>query len=224
MELTPERKQQIEEEERRRVAEERYRAQVRTNLNVPPSPTLPPPLPHAQEPVSRKAPVWLWVLGILAVVVAGVVILMKNMDTSTLRPTSPTAATGARAPGRRYVPVSQKIASGQIGVRAKDYMQYQFQITPDMRNAHISGHFSASGGSGNDIEVVIATEDEFANWINGHQARVFYSTQGRKTTDTFDVHLAPGMYYLAFNNRFSAITAKNVLLDVDLDSEKMETY
>jgi hypothetical protein len=163
-------------------------------------------------------------LGILAVVVAGVVILMKNMDTSTLRPTSPTAATGARAPGRRYVPVSQKIASGQIVVRAKDYMQYQFQITPDMRNAHISGHFSASGGSGNDIEVVIATEDEFANWINGHQARVFYSTQGRKTTDTFDVHLAPGMYYLAFNNRFSAITAKNVLLDVDLDSEKMETY
>lgn len=109
-------------------------------------------------------------------------------------------------------------------VRANGYVQYRFQITPEMREAHVAGRFNASGGSGNDIEAVIATEDEFTNWVNGHQARVFYSTQGRKTTDTFDVRLAPGTYYLGFNNRFSALTAKDVFLEVDLNYQRMETY
>ena len=40
------------------------------------------------------------------------------------------------------MPVSQKIASGQIVVRANGYVQYRFQITPDMRNAHVSGRFN----------------------------------------------------------------------------------
>jgi hypothetical protein len=122
----------------------------------------------------------------------------------------------------RYIPVSQKLASGQIVVRARGYVQYKFEVTPEMRNAHVSGRFNASGGNGNDVEAVIATEEEFTNWVNGHEARVFYSTQGRKTTDTFDVRLAPGTYYLAFNNRFSALSAKDVFLEVDLEFQRVE--
>jgi len=90
-----------------------------------------------------------------------------------------------------------------------------------MGNAHVNGRFNASGGTGNDIEAVIATEDEFTNWINGHQARVVYSTQGRKTADAFDVRLAPGTYYLAFNNRFSAFASKNLSLQVDLNYQRL---
>ena len=210
MELTPERKQQIEEEEKQRLAEEQYRAQVRENLTAAPGPSLPPP--RAPELARRKSRVGL-LLAILAVVIVGAIILENRNSTSA-----------PFAPSIRYVPATQKIATGQIVVRANGYVQYRFQITPDMRSAHVSGRFNASGGTGNDIEAVITTEDEFTNWVNGHQARVFYTTQGRKTTDTFDVHLGPGTYYLAFNNRFSAFSSKEVFLEVDLNYQHMETH
>jgi hypothetical protein len=219
--LTPERRQQIEEEERLRLAEEQYRAHVRANLSASTGPSVPPSTPRAPEPPQRKSRVG-WLLGVLAVVIVGAVILANR--TSAPASDSPASATPARAPSIRYVPASQKIASGQIVVRANGYVQYHFQITPEMRSAHVSGQFNASGGAGNDIEAVIATEAEFTNWVNGHQARVFYSTQGKKTTDTFDVRLAPGTYYLAFNNRFSAITAKDVFLEVGLNYDRAETY
>lgn len=223
MELTPERKQQIEDEEKQRLAEEKYRAQVRASINPTSGPSVPRSAPRPPEPEQRKSRVAL-LLGILAVVIVGAFIVVNSNSTRTPAPDSPGAVAAARAPSVRYVPVSQKIASGQIEVRASGYVQYRFQITPEMRDAHVSGRFNASGGTGNDIEAVIASEDEFTNWINGHQARVFYSTQGRKTTDTFDVRLGPGTYYLAFNNRFSALSAKDVFLEVDLNSQRMETY
>lgn len=221
MELTPERKQQIEDEEKQRLAEEHYRAQVRASLNTNTGPSVPQPAPRAPEPPQRKSRVG-WLLGVLAVVIVGAVILANR--TSAPASDSPAAAAPVRAPSVRYVPATQKIASGQIVVRANGYVQYRFQITPEMRSAHVSGQFNASGGTGNDIEAVIATEAEFTNWVNGHQAQVFYSTQGKKTTDTFDVRLGPGTYYLAFNNRFSALTAKDVFLEVDLNYQRMETY
>ena len=120
--------------------------------------------------------------------------------------------------------MSQKIATGQVVVKAHGFVQYRFQITPNMRDARISGSFNASGGSGNDVDAVIAAESEYPNWINGHQARVFYGTQGRKTTDSFDVRLGPGTYYFALSNRFSAFSDKYVFLNVDLNYSKMETY
>ena len=210
MEPTPERKQQIEEEEKQRLAEEQYRAQVRANLTAAPGPSFAPPRPP--ELARRKSRVGL-LLAILAAVIVGAIILENRNSTSA-----------PFAPSIRYVPATQKIATGQIVVRANGYVQYRFQITPDMRSAHVAGRFNASGGIGNDIEAVVTTEDEFTNWINGHQARVFYTTQGRKTTDTFDVQLGPGTYYLAFNNRFSAFSSKEVFLEVDLNYQHVETH
>jgi hypothetical protein len=223
MELTPERKQQIEDEEKQRLAEEKYREQVRASMNPTAGPNVPPSTPRAPEPAHRKSHVGL-VLGIFAAVIAGIVILVNSNSTHTPASDNLGTASAARKPSVRYVPVDQKIASGQIVVRANGYVQYRFEITSEMRNAHISGQFNASGGTGNDIEAVIAKEAEFTNWVNGHQAHVFYSTQGKKTTDTFDVRLAPGTYYLAFNNRFSALTSKDVFLEVDLNYDRMETY
>jgi hypothetical protein len=217
IELTPERKQQIEEEEKQRLAEEQYRAQVRVNLNASAGPSIPHTAPGAGEPSQRKSRVGL-LLGILAVLAVVAVIMVNSNSVHPLASGSP------GPPSVRYVPVDQKIASGQILVRANGYVQYRFQITPEMRNAQVSGQFNASGGTGNDIEAVIATESEYTNWVNGHQAKVFYSTQGKKTTDTFDVRLAPGTYYLALSNRFSALTSKDVFLEVDLKYQGMETY
>lgn len=79
-------------------------------------------------------------------------------------------------------------------------------------------------GRGNDIQAVIADEANDTNWINGHQAQVFWTTQGKQTTGSMNVRLRPGMYYLAFSNRFSAFTAKQVFLDIDLSYKKAETY
>ena len=70
----------------------------------------------------------------------------------------------------------------------------------------------------------MASAGEYTNWINGHQAQVYYSTQGRKPTDTFDLRLGPGTYYFALSNKFSMFTDKYVFLEVDLNYNKMETY
>jgi hypothetical protein len=70
MELSPKRKQQIEEEETQRLAEEHYRAQVRANLNTTHSPSVPPSAPRAEDPGRRKSHVGL-LLSILAVAIVG---------------------------------------------------------------------------------------------------------------------------------------------------------
>ena len=222
MELTPERKQQIEEEEKLRLAEEQYRTQVRASLNTTASQTA-PAAPERRKSFEERHVGLLLV--ILAVVVIGVVIVFNlNTRSTDSDAATPRSARSSSAPRVRYVPVSQKLATGQVVVKAHGYVQYRFQITPDMREARISGSFNASGGSGNDVEAAIAAESEYTNWINGHQARVFYGTQGRKTTDSFDVRLGPGTYYFAVSNRFSALSDKYVFLNVNLNYSKMETY
>jgi hypothetical protein len=219
MELTPERKQQIEAEERRRAAEEQYRAQVRAGLSTPPGPGVSQPVPHTPGPKTWKP--LAWALGILAVLIVGAVFISRNIARTS--PSGVAVANDGAGAGVA-VPVTQKIATGQIVVRPKGYVRYRIQIADGMLQAHVSGHFNASGGSGNDIAAVIATEDEFANWINGHAAHAFYSTQGKTTTDTFDVRLAPGTYVLAFSNTFSAVSSKDVFLEVFLNYQQMETH
>ena len=49
-------------------------------------------------------------------------------------------------------------------------------------------------------------------------------TQAKETTGSMNVRLRPGMYYLAFSNKFSAFTAKQVFLDIDLNYKTTETY
>ena len=77
----------------------------------------------------------------------------------------------------------------------------------------VVGKFEATGGSGNDIESVITDADNFENWKNGHQARVFYQS-GRTTVGNVNALLNPGRYYLAFNNRFSVLTSKRISSDI----------
>lgn len=222
--LTPEERERIEDEERKRHAEEQYRAEVRSRLQ----PVSPPPMP---APVKSANPLP-WIVGIGAVVVIGALIMSNASTTSRAkdRDDAPAArAVSARVaappiPRTRYIPVSQKLATGQILVRAGGYVQYRITITPEMVEPVITGSFNASGGSGNDINAVIVDEMNYTNWINGHEARAFWGTQGKKTTDNFEVRLRPGQYYLVFSNKFSAFTDKQVFLEVDLNHKRAETY
>jgi hypothetical protein len=63
--------------------------------------------------------------------------------------------------------------------------------------------------------VVIASPPEFENWINGHQAQLYYSTD-KVTNGTIDRLLPPGDYTLAFDNRFSAFSRKEVTGEITL--------
>jgi hypothetical protein len=212
--LTAEDQKRIEDEEKHRIAEEQYRAEVRARLQPPPT--------------TRRRTKYSWLLGvcIVAVIITLLLISLNARRGSDPAPGSVARAASSaapRAPSIRYVPVTQKIASGQVAVRAHGYVLYRIEVQPSMRAARVSGSFNASGGIGNDVAVVIATEPEFANWINGHQANVFYAT-GRKTTGSFDVQLAPGRYCFAINNTFSLISQKYVFLDVNLDYQRIEMY
>lgn len=216
MELTPEDRQRIEDEERKRAAEEKYRTEVRAKL-------------QSEHGAAVQGPSRLpWILGICAVFLIGGAVLLttyrsdsKNSDRSTGAQSGVSTAPTMKT---RYVPVNQKIATGQIIIKANGYVQYRIAITPEMIEPTVTGSFNASGGSGNDIQAIIADEMNYANWINGHQAHVFWGTEGKQTTGKFEVKLQPGTYYLVFSNRFSVITDKQLFLEVDLNYKKAETY
>lgn len=162
----------------------------------------------------------------LSLVLGGALLLLGLSTVSPARSESTrlTHPESQSQPRVWWVPVSEKIATGQITVKSGGSIPFRVQITPEMRDAHIVGKFTASGGPKNDITAVLASEDEFTNWNNGHSAKVYYSTDGRKTTDQLDVSLAPGTYIFAFSNRFSTSTDKYVMADIELDYSRSQNY
>lgn len=143
-----------------------------------------------------------WVLYLIAVL-AGIALIVVVVSQRTSEPVPQ--------------PVSEKLFSGQSVVRAGKYVFVKFRVDPaTMQDAHVVGSFHASGGSGNDIQAVIAEEDEFENWINGHKARVLYSTE-KVTNGRFDVPITEGgTYFMAFDNTFALLTDKDVFAEVEL--------
>lgn len=212
MELSSEEKQRIEDEERHRISEEQYRAEVRAKLQV-----------QMASKGSRRD----WLAGVavvLAIVALAAWSTTKSADSKRRMLGTTLKTTAAPVLKTRYVPVAQNIAKGQITLGAGGFAQYQFTISADMLQPEFAGDFTASGGGGNDILAVIADEDNYTNWINGHQARVYWSTQGRETTGNFKVRLPPGTYHLAFSNKFSLFTPKQVSVTAYLNYQKAETY
>jgi hypothetical protein len=210
--LTDEERQRIQDEERKRLAEEEYRAQVRAELAQG------SPRQSARERNSG----WLFALAITLIFVGMLIVVRPwNAPGTTSHTQSDQQESPVNAePKFRIVPVTQKIASGTFTVRARSYAQYRISILPEVGKTTVAGTFNASGGNGNDILGVIADESNFTNWINGHQARVYWQTAGRQTTGSFELTLRPGTYYVAFSNRFSTFTAKQLSLDVQMTYHK----
>ena len=97
----------------------------------------------------------------------------------------------------------------------------KFEIPSGSFNETFKGHFSTTGGSGNDIQVLIFAADDFVNWQNRHDAKTFYNS-GRVTQDTLNVSLPAGggLYYVVFNNRFSLLSPKDVEAHITLSYNK----
>ena len=116
------------------------------------------------------------------------------------------------------LPRTLVVANGTIQVPAGSWNYYQINILGSMTNPHLSGTFTAHGGSGNDIVVLIMTDTEYTNWSNGHSVTPEYNST-QLTTSSFDVALPIGMHYLIYNNTFSPLSVKTVDAFAQLDWE-----
>jgi len=167
----------------------------------------------ATAPTKTRAVRPLLVLGlVLALVVFGWVIihsLVKQRD----------AATHAAVPPQMNLPVqpalpvlhTMNIGKGALSVPALRYSFYTLVVPDGARSVRVQGHFTATGGLGNDIFVFLLNQDAFTNWQNKHQASAYYNS-GKVTVGDLNAALPndAGTYYLVFDNRFSLLTAKAV--------------
>ena len=102
-------------------------------------------------------------------------------------------------------------ANPALVVGPLSFYSYKFDVPQGASSVLIHGDFTASGGLGNDIEVLFLSETDLVNWRNGHPAKAFYSS-GKVTTGNLNVNIPAiaGTYYLVFNNRFSLLAQKSV--------------
>jgi hypothetical protein len=108
------------------------------------------------------------------------------------------------------------ITNAAITVQANGYSYYRFTVPVGATNATVQGHFNATGGSGNDIEVFVLSEDGFENWRNHHATQTHYNS-GKVTQSAITATLpGEGTYYLVFNNNFSLLTPKAIEANVTL--------
>ena len=124
----------------------------------------------------------------------------------------------------RDIPVTQKVAAGPVLIKQRERVDYRIEITPNMHNAEVVGTFTAYGGSTSAVSAVIMEQSEYAEWISGHWAKSYYSSNGLKNTDKFAVRLDPGMYCFGISNRLSTYSSKIVYFEVDLIYYRQETF
>jgi hypothetical protein len=77
---------------------------------------------------------------------------------------------------------TQSTGSVAFTVNAGSSHYYKFTVQSGAFDVRLKGHFSATGGSGNDIQVALLTEDQYVNWQNGHENKTFYNS-GKVTQD-----------------------------------------
>lgn len=112
---------------------------------------------------------------------------------------------------------SHNLIDETITVRAGDHHDIPFSVDMEtMHDVRVTGSFMASGGSRNDITVIIMDEIDYINWSNLHHVDVLY-TSGQLTTATIDKQITTsGRYHLVFTNNFSVFSSKEVSAKVDL--------
>ncbi len=112
-----------------------------------------------------------------------------------------------------------QIVNDTINVPVDHIIYYQVNVTNDMKNPRLAGSFTAHGGSGNDIIVLVMSASDYTNWSNGHAVTPEYNST-KITTASFNISLGVGTHYLVYDNTFSAVTEKYVDTHIDLNWEK----
>ena len=119
---------------------------------------------------------------------------------------------------------SMEIINRMINVEPQPLWEETFEVDLEtMRNVRVVGWFISTGGSGNDIRVLVLDDIDFINWSNLHQVEGLYETDKITTAKINIPIIASGKYHLVFDNRFSKFRSKDVLAKVYLYYESVET-
>ena len=190
------------------------RSVVPSGSSRPPSP---PSTAEAERAVSGKgkSKVSSGLLAVL-VVVLGIALLVIHDNLSRTNGKHGHAASAAVQAALAPVPVNLKLISGNMEVDPGQIKWVNFTVPPNAANAKVTGEFHAFGGAGNDIQVVITDPFDFENWKNGHPTNVVYASS-KVTNGVISVrNLSPGNYVVAFDNRFSIVSRKEVTGNITL--------
>ncbi len=161
---------------------------------------------------SRKIAIVVVVV-ILVVIVAAVVAFSSGIGIVQTK----TVTTTATSTTTTLSQTSANVVNALVTVGARNYEDYQINVPQGATSVTVSGSFTASGGSGNDIEVIVLDSTSFVNWQNGHQVSAYYDS-GQVTTNNFNIQLpGSGTYYLVYNNQFSLLSSKNVNTQVNVN-------
>jgi hypothetical protein len=149
-------------------------------------------------------------VAVLLVLAVGGYFALNSAGISVVQVKTVTLTTVTSSTTQTSTSVSYNIVNGNIGVSSSSYSDYPVTAPAGAYNVQISGNFRASGGSGNDIIVLILDQTGFVNWQNGHQATNYYNS-GQLTTSSFSVTLpSSGTYHLVYSNQLSTFTSKTV--------------
>lgn len=122
--------------------------------------------------------------------------------------TTPAPAPETPPPPPPPLPHTIPIVNSAATVNASSYAWYTFTVPEGATVPILTGHFTATGGGGNDLICYVIDEDGLVNFKNGHPVRTYYNS-GKLTTATIRAVLpGAGTYYLVFDNRYSLITPK----------------
>jgi len=151
---------------------------------------------------------------VIIAVIAGAYFVLNSAGIAVVQQTTITTITSSTT--TTQTTISTNVVNGVITVSAGSYQDYQVSVPSGALSAKLSGSFTASGGSGNDIIVLVLDQTSFTNWQNGHQVSAIYNS-GQLTTSSFSVSLpAGGTYYLVYSNTFSTFSSKNVNTQANL--------
>jgi hypothetical protein len=104
---------------------------------------------------------------------------------------------------------TETLQNPALSLNPTGFAYFKLEVPANASDATLQGNFTASGGSGNDVEAYVMSEADFVNWQNGHAAKTYYNS-GKVTIGTINVHVPAGRCYFVFNNKFSLLSSKSV--------------
>ena len=117
-------------------------------------------------------------------------------------------------PLARRGPQTFTLANSSFALPPGYSQTFPINIPPESGGGRVHGRFEAV--QGNNVQVHILDADGLTNLRNRSQYRTYYDS-GRVTVGTIDVRLRPGLYYLVFENFYSAFSNKVVQANVFLE-------
>jgi hypothetical protein len=100
----------------------------------------------------------------------------------------------------------------ELDLKAGGVQRWQWEVSSSQPTCRLTGHIQVTDGGNRDVKVAVMSADDYANWINGHPAQAYYSTD-KTTAITLDVTTkSAGPKVLAISNAFSVFTAKRIQL------------